>query len=373
MNTNSNKDPRRICFFNTTKAWGGGEKWHFDNAKHLFSRNYQVIVATHAKSALNQRVQKTDIPCFGFSINNLSFLNIFKILKIKKFLQKQQIHTLVMNLSADVKTAGVAAKLAGVKRIIYRRGSAIPIKNSISNRFLFSKIINEILCNSQETKHTIVKNNAKLFPAENLWVIYNGIDLEEYDERKSKPLIEKENDILYLGNAGRMVEQKGQDILLEVAAVLKQRDIQFKLLIAGDGKLEKSLKEKAAHLKLNENVIFTGFLSNIKDLMRSIDVFVLSSHWEGFGYVLAEAMACEKPVVAFDISSNPEIVQHNHTGFLVRYPDKNKMAEKICELYQDKDLRQKMGQEGRRRCESKFDFKKNIKQVEHFLFPGEQS
>lgn len=57
-----------------------------------------------------------------------------------------------MNFSADIKTAGPAAKLAGVARIIYRRGSAIPIKNSLLNRFLFKRVLTDIIANSEATK-----------------------------------------------------------------------------------------------------------------------------------------------------------------------------------------------------------------------------
>jgi len=64
-----------------------------------------------------------------------------------------------MSLSADMKLAGMAAKLAGVKRIIYRRGSAIPVKGSTISRFLIRKVFDEVLANSNETKRTILVNN----------------------------------------------------------------------------------------------------------------------------------------------------------------------------------------------------------------------
>ncbi len=80
-----------------------------------------------------------------------------------------------MNLSADMKVAGMAAKLAGVKRIIYRHGSAIPTRNSLINRFLFRKVFDKVLANSFETKRTILANNASLIDPSKIRVIYNAL------------------------------------------------------------------------------------------------------------------------------------------------------------------------------------------------------
>ena len=89
---------------------------------------------------------------------------------------------------------------------------------------------------------------------------------------------------------------------------LQNKEHQFKLLIAGEGRLLHSLQKKAKKLGIEDQVEFLGFVEDMPAFFRSLDIFLLSSHYEGFGYVIAEAMASRKPVVAFDIKSSGEII-----------------------------------------------------------------
>src|SRR5690606_10184107 len=96
---------------------------------------------------------------------------------------------------------------------------------------------------------------------------------------------------------------------------------------------------------VNENILFLGFVSNVKDLLMACDVFILPSLWEGFGYVLAEASLCKKPIIAFTLSSIPEVVIHNETGFLIEN-DVEECVKKVMVLNEDPSLRKKMGNAG---------------------------
>ncbi len=206
---------KTICFFNSTQAWGGGEKWHFEACLHLHGRGYPVLVIAHLKSELYKRLGHTDIPCLGINVGNLSFLNPFKIKRIEKILRKRNVGTIVMNLSRDLKLAGLASKWAGLERIIYRRGSAIPIKNSFLNRYYFRNVVTEVLANSQATKETVLARNPHLFPADKIKVIYNGIDMSGFLEQPINPLYQKKDaDEIVLSNLGRLEFQKNQRFLI---------------------------------------------------------------------------------------------------------------------------------------------------------------
>jgi glycosyltransferase involved in cell wall biosynthesis len=281
--------------------------------------------------------------------------------------RKEKPDIVILNFSADVKTCGIAAKYAGVRHIIYRRGSAIPIRNTFFNRLLYKNIISHIIANSEETKRTILQNNIHLFPRDKITVIYNGIDLAQLDGQAGKQLYPKREREILIGNAGRMVLQKGQKYLIEMAKLLKKKGIDFKILIAGEGPLEKSLRQLAIEHGVENQVIFLGFVNNTKAFMDNIDIFVLPSNWEGFGYVLVEAMACRKPVVAFNISSNPEIMVNHETGFLVNPMDINAFTEKVEFLGRDPELCKAFGQAGRKRVEDLFELENNQRKVESLL------
>ena len=328
---------------------------------------YDVLVITGKHSELLDRLKSSTIGLFSIRISNFSFLNPLKIFKIFRVLKQKKIECIIINLSEDVKIAGLSAKLAGVKNIIYRRGSAIPIKNSLSNRFIFKKLITGIIANSEQTKRTILQNNARLFPEQKIAVIYNGIPIEKTDNSKCNALYIKQAGEVVLGNAGRLVAQKGQKYLIEIAEILKKRNLKFKLLIAGEGKLLDSLKRKAVEAGVQNNIVFLGFIKDIGAFMKSIDIFILTSLWEGFGYVLVEAMAAAKPVIAFDISSNPEIIKNNETGFLIKDQEIAAFADKVEILMENDSLRENMGIAGRRRAENLFDIEKSYRRFIEFI------
>ncbi|MEI8617867.1 glycosyltransferase [Pseudoalteromonas sp. B193] len=111
---------------------------------------------------------------------------------------------------------------------------------------------------------------------------------------------------LNLGNnklllaVGRLTEAKDYPNLLLAIQLLKKQRTDFKLVIVGDGPLKTDLVNMVKELDLTECVQFLGIRNDIPDLMSASDLFVLSSAWEGFGLVVAEAMACERLVVATD-------------------------------------------------------------------------
>src|SRR5690606_1106956 len=166
--TNQSFKMGKICFFNTAKVWGGGEKWHFEVSGHIHSKGYPVLVIAHRDSVLFQKLKGANIPCLGINLSNLGFLNPMKHHEICSIFKEHGFQTIVMNMSRDIKIAGPCAKRAKIKRIVYRRGSAIPIKDTYLNRFLFKNVLTEVLANSQATKQTILENNGKLFPEDKI-------------------------------------------------------------------------------------------------------------------------------------------------------------------------------------------------------------
>lgn len=353
-----------ICFFNTAKAWGGGEKWHFEVSKHLHQNGFDVFVIAHKKSALLKKLVAAHIPCEGIVISNLSFINPVTMGTVHQLFSSKKIKTIVMNLSRDVKIAGRMAKKAGIPRIIYRRGSAIPIKNTWFNRYLFTSVITEILANSQATKKTILTNNVHLFDENKIRVIYNGIDI-------NGPIPEPEkNKKFTILTLGRLEYQKNHEFLIYLAAELKKRGLEFLIRIGGAGRLLSKLVALAKTLKVEEQIRFDGFIEDPIAYINQADVFVLPSHWEGFGYVLAEAALCKKPIIAFDISSNPELVSNEKSGYLVPKDDINLFADAVIKLAKQPNLRADFGMEGYDYITSNLNRTEQLKKIQDYLVYG---
>jgi len=357
----------RVCFFNSTRSWGGGEKWHFDISTGLSEKGINPIVVTNKNSELKTRITGYGIPSYNIGISNLSFLNLFKVLHISRLIKQEKVDFLITNLSSDMKVASLAARIAGVPNIVYRRGSAIPVRNSIINRFFFGKMLTGIIANSEETKRTLLARNPDLIEKDKIRVIYNGISIEKFDSGEVTFKYTSDKNEIILGNAGRLVKQKGQYRLIQLARILKDKGYKFKILIAGDGALQNDLIAYSRKMGMENEVVFLGFVDDIKGFMQSLDIFLLPSLWEGFGYVMTEAMLCRKPVIAFDLSSNPEIVVHGETGYLAEKNNMFSFASYVENLMRNPALSKQMGENGRIRVEEKFTIEKTLSAMENFL------
>ncbi len=150
---------------------------------------------------------------------------------------------------------------------------------------------------------------------------------------------------------GRLSPVKGHDDLLAAARTVVKSCRSARFLIAGGGELLDHLIRLAREFGLSEQVSFTGYFprSRLAEIMAQTDIFVLPSLSEGMGYVIVEAMAYGKPVVATRVGGIPEVVEHGKTGLLVSPGQPARLAEALLILVNDKTLRLQMGQAGRQR------------------------
>jgi glycosyltransferase involved in cell wall biosynthesis len=150
--------------------------------------------------------------------------------------------------------------------------------------------------------------------------------------------------------AGRLVRQKGFDLLIEAfAGAALARDMD--LVILGEGPLAGALKRQAACLGVGDRVRFPGFQANPWAWFSRASLFVLSSRWEGFGNVVAEAMACGVPVLASDCDFGPrEQVRHGESGWIADASDPAGFAAAMNTLLADPPLRARLAAAGRRRA-----------------------
>ncbi|MEA3505627.1 MAG: glycosyltransferase, partial [Bacteroidota bacterium] len=249
-----------ICFFNTTKTWGGGEKWHSEMALKLHSKGYNVLVVTQHSSALFKKVDAQGVRSISVKLTNFSFVNPVRILQLVKLFKKNSVDTLVLNLPNDLKAAGLAARIAGVKHIIYRRGSAIAVRNNFVNRFYYGKVIHSVLANSRATAEKILEKNPDLISKNKIHIVYNGLDIKAFDSIEAKPQrFGDENDII-IGNVGRLVKQKAQEYFIDLAVILKKENIAFKIVIGGEGERKQQLQEYAKAKNVEDKIIWQGFV-----------------------------------------------------------------------------------------------------------------
>lgn len=359
---------KRICLVNTNKAWGGGEKWHYDVATHLYEQGSDVTVISGVDTPLTRKLKAFGMRVHELAVSNWSVVNPLMIMQARKFLRSLKPDIMLLNQPKDVKTIGVQARLLHVPRIIYRRGSAIPIRNTFFNRILLKRVLTDILVNSEETKRTINQTTSRIFAENRIKIIYNGLKFAVMQSMPAKKIYSRRIGEVVIGNMSRLSEEKAQYMLVDIAARLKNRGKAFKVIIGGEGEKRPYLEHLIHEKKLEGYVLMPGFISNIRGFMESIDIFVHPSLWEGFGYVMAEAMYFRRPVVAFNTSGIPEVVNDGETGLLAKFKDLEDLYQKVLYLIENPEVRAQMGDNGYSHVARYFDFEKNVRRLTHYLY-----
>jgi glycosyltransferase involved in cell wall biosynthesis len=388
-----------FCFLDSYRVWGGGQQVSLSNAGGLARRGFKVFLGVRRGSALHEAAEKLRqrepelglrLRLFDFNIGNLDFLNPFKILPLAGFLRRERVTAIIAALPRDMKAAVAAAGLmpsAERPGLYYRRDIAIPVRSGWLNRF-FYRALDGLVVNSRETARNVLKSGRLINP-DQVHLIYYGLDTEDFDRVLASapsswpPFQGRTGRPLVLGNAGRLTPQKGQKYLLHLCAALKRQGFRHRLIIAGTGQLKAELSALAVRLGLtagegldaDREVCFAGFLENMAPFWRAIDVFVLSSLWEGFGYVLAEAMLAEKPLCALDCNSMPELVLDGRNGYLAEAPGPGetdeavggRLAEVVRRFYGEPEAMPRLGRAGRAFCLENFTRDRALDQLEAVL------
>lgn len=178
--------------------------------------------------------------------------------------------------------------------------------------------------------------------------IYNGIDLSRFKKNSRGETIRvkyglRHDDFVFI-NVARFVPAKDHFNLLKAFSMIPISS--KKLLLVGKGELEAILRNFVQELGIQDSVFFCGTHSNIEDYYNAADCFVLSSEWEGFGLVLAEAMSCELPVISTNCGGTAEVIQNS--SFLVPPKDSSALASKMHEItLLSQQERLALGQENR--------------------------
>ena len=183
----------------------------------------------------------------------------------------------------------------------------------------------------------------------------NGVDIEHFDRQR---LQKRENRKIRFLFVGRLESEKGLEYLFHAVKLLQGRTKNFDVLLVGDGAQRKRLEILAQSLDIEEYVQFKGKvnMNSVIDIYRNSDVFVLPSIHEGFGIVNLEAMASRLPIVATNVGGVPEIIKDGENGLLVEPKDSKALANAMLKLIGDKNLRNKLGENGRKLVEEKYSW-----------------
>jgi glycosyltransferase involved in cell wall biosynthesis len=304
-------------------------------------------------------------------------LNLKTIFQLARLMREQQYDLVHVHTPIAAVLGRIAARLAGVKRVIYT-AHGFPF-HSLSSpaqyRFYFTieqicaQLTDLILTQSYEDFLTALTQ--RLCSDYKLRHLSNGLDIDRFSVDRLNPnhqlqlrksLGVPDSAAPIIGIVGRLTRKKGSEYLIEATAKLLAQFPNVHILVIGSElstdpePLQAELIQRIHTLGIQDHVTFTGFRDDIPELLGLLDVFVLPTYFnEGLPRSILEAMSMRLPVVATDIRGCREAVIHGKTGFIVPPQNSDKLADALATLLKDSELRQKLGQAGRQRVEAEYD------------------
>ncbi len=358
-----------LLYIITKLEFGGAQKQLLLLARHLDALRYNLFLLT-AKVGL---LMDEAIGIKGLQLKTLKSLER-SINPIKDLLAGFEIYFFIKRNNIDIvhthsSKAGIlgrwAAKFAGAKVIIHTvhgwnfndYQNAILRKVFIILERLTAKITDRLIVVSHADKQKGIRN--RIGEPKKYILIRYGISPDEFisnieerqKARKGLGLLDGE---LLVGMISCFKPQKAPQDFIKLAALVNKIYPQIKFILVGDGILKKKIEKTIEKFNLNGNIILTGWRRDIPELLSAIDIFVLTSLWEGLPIAVLEAMASGKPVIATDTGGVSEIIKPGINGYLVERGDIKAIRDKIIALSKDQDLKIKMGGNAREILNSDF-------------------
>lgn len=366
----------KILHIQVLPIMSGVQKAMLDILKRLDRNKYQITILCNAEGELTAAAARLNIdyiilPELKREINPLfdvfAFIKLIRLIKQNRFLL---VHT---HSSKSGFIGRLAARAAGAKCVVHTvQGFAFHEYSSRLATFvigLMERIAGLV------TDHIIFVNHydrkvamtMRLGAAERMVTIPNGIDLSQFHPDATVPVpsdllgIQKSGGIV--GMVARLWEQKAPQDFIRSIPVVVNAIPDAKFLVIGDGHLKNQLVKLSQELNVSDNVLFLGWRQDVKALLQMLDVFVLTSLWEGLSVSILEAMASGKPVVATQIKGNNELVIDGETGFLVPAKNPQMVGEKVLSLLMNRTLAQKMGLKGYQRVRENFSIENTVSKI----------
>ena len=342
-----------------------------ENQLLLVLKNYDrekfqpFVCSLSEKGEIGQEIEKIGIKVFA--LNKLKHTFDYSIIKdICDIIKRERIQIVRTHQYHANFYGRIAAKKSKVPCIVasvhnvYTRDKKL--HRRIINRFL-ARFTDKIIAVSEEVKMDILKYDR--ISEDKVQVIYNGVDLnafnESFDKEQIKSKLGINPNVPVIGTVGRLTEQKGHIYLLQAILKLKHKFPDIKVLIVGDGPLMDELKSYTSSSGLSNNVIFTGFRRDIPALLSIMDIFVFPSLWEGLPNALIEAMASGKAIIASNLPQIKEVLVSDGLGILVPPKDSDSISQSINFLLKNEKIVKKMGNLAKNMACTRFNIENTVK------------
>lgn len=347
----------RIVISNAGRDWRGTETDTLLLARGLRDRGHDIVIFCRPDSAVATRM-RSEGPVE--EILGARDFDPCVVARCASALRKHRAQVVITQKDKDLRQTGIAAWLRGVP-VLVRHVTDRPLKKGLRYRFLFGRAATHHMANSAATRATL-RASAPWLRAD-VPVIANGIDVPFFAAAAAADLGLPE-DAIAVGFLGAFEMRKGIDDFAAAWRVVSLQVPNAHAVIAGAGAREEHFRSALDGVA---RVHWLGFRRDVANIMKALDVFVMPSRFEGFGLVLAEAMAAGVACVAYNTSNIPELLADGSTGLLVPAGNVESLANAIIRLCSDHELRASLGSAAAQHAGAHFSAERMVLQHEDLL------
>ncbi|MBE5821936.1 MAG: glycosyltransferase [Clostridiales bacterium] len=323
---------------------GGAGKCVITYCSNYNKEKYEIVVVMPKDSLLKPEIEKTGVKIIEIDgLKDKSF--DIKAIKILKKIIKEEKPDIVHTHSSL--SAKIAAKSFKNIKIVYTKHCVFPPSSKykykifkLAYKFVTESLSHKIIATAQKAKEDLIYQGVSENKIE---VILNGTtSLNILDENKKKEIRKRYNlteEDKVIGLLARVEEYKGHKYFIDAAKIIiDEWGSNYKFLIMGTGNYEQQAKKQVKELGIEDNVIFTGFISNVEEMLNILDVQVNASYVsETTCLSLLEGMSIGLPAVATNCGGTPFVIISNENGMLVETESGKAIADGIKNVLSDKE------------------------------------
>lgn len=341
-----------ILFFTSVMKQGGTERVILQMCKILKDRVNKIYVCSSGGDSVKQLEQ---LGIEHITISDIESKSPVKILKnlnsLKKIVKEKQIDI----IHSHHRMAAFFVRLSGFAK---SKVHFINVHNTFYNKKRLTRYAykySRIFAVGEKVKSNLLEYYK--LPEKQVYVLRNAVEPFDGNVTPLNNITDfKNRGCKIVCNVGRLTEQKGMEYFIRSLPLVKKEVSDIKYLIAGDGDLREYLSELVKSLDLSEDVIFLGYRTDIRNVMAQSDFVVLSSLWEGLPLTPLEAFSVKKTIVATAVDGTIEVVKDGENGLSVPPENPQAIAEKVIELCQNSELRERLEEKAFETYNTHFSF-----------------
>jgi glycosyltransferase involved in cell wall biosynthesis len=358
---------------------GGTQKHVIDIAKRIDKTEFQIDIIYSINRNKNFLEESHGVfnKMFGLPIERgAAFSDIINILRIRKIIIENNYDIVHCHSTKAGFVGRLAAFISRHQNVIYSPHGFMFCDTRIKfKRHLYLNLekylgylTNKIIAVSGSERELALQHH--IVPNEKIFTLYNSIDPSDYSDfnytnRDFNKFINKNSEVI-LGTVGRLFYQKDPITLIKSFKIINNQFPNTKLVIVGDGPLEKECNLVINELELQSKVVLAGYQKNSKAFYELFDIFILSSHYEGLPYSLLEAMMMGIPSVGTDVVGIKDLIVDNETGYLVPESNYEALALAVIKMLENPQYLFSFSHNAKQRAQINFNFAEGIKKYQNF-------